>query len=1436
LNDSKRIKNEKITTDFNLTTANAFRENSFNKSPLPKDLSNDLRDTLEAASILSVLRNDIESGKPPSREDILTLSTTEALPVSIRNKAVNILNVVRKSMESIHTQFKHKNTMMSIQEANEASLTAENTKITVKLQLSMKFSEISDSVGPFKSKLILTIVSALDTSVDHIEIARVAPLLSVDFNANSTKEMRFLRAKNKKYRRQDDNGSFGVDVTIVFKGKDAKNMTDAFISMLEDSSSSLRKKGPLSFVDIDSLKVTKGGEDEAETFASLDDLSASLESKASEASTSLKEIVKEEEENVSSMKMYERNVEDRLANIEENKGETTKVEQVQLVNKIKEIKGKTKDKRHFKVPLKNSSKNSIKEKERKSDEAMNSADTVPSSSTTTIQSRYKSISSNFKSISKHQQVHDDGKSQGYLHFDGGDYLDMGVKGYNSLSSGLLKSTMTVASWIRIHDVEEGKYSAVISSVAEVNQEKKGFLLGYGPSKTLPNNVIVWVFGIQTKDSIKKQKFHYVQSNVPVKNNRDNEHPKWVHIAGVMNNNVLKIYVNGNLSQKVLLPEPTSSSKNLIDFDTKESNFQLSPKLIFMTYAVNGIVPPPPCCLEADLSDTGIWSDALEPSEIMKMAETKQSTMAKATIKQPMVYLDFSSRFEKRHSMSHGASITFQVGTVGTLTATFVENDEASSIAIHTEKQSKVETMEEQGNGISLEERNNLLTDLSSEDLNKLYLISPSSSSSFQVNEAQIAFALATVLGGGDKTDIQMTIDKHEIMKGPLVSTSDIAQLMKHVLKSKRLNNKQLGSTLLALPKANSFARAANIFHTLLVGKVPTVIVESGEFQTVTSPKSETENLMKSNIERKANANANIKLLMESQKLAINNKKVLEDKNKKITDLKIDLKNKLDNVRYMQQKADAKMNQAVSLGKAIAKQYAQMNGWLLEHGFSALKNEELEQNTKNGTKTANAEKGAEFKSRVQETATLAISRIAAQSLHEAKDRRSKLCNSNSSNGVDISLCYKATRDAEEAEDVYNRAQIKLSTVSDDLRKAVEKQNGKFAAYLNSTASTAADIKEQLQNLIHDEAMSHMLSSKAEKEGNRELAQLYNAQALDFKKRMESLALQHVSLLSHGITSKGKSPLLSEAEGKINEIENTNDPQWLKFAAHNMKLEISSQLMSSEIEVKTAEQAVEKCQRERILTMDNDCTVLLGHLNRAKAHLFVVRTKLYSINGLFAKGISRITDREIRLEKEKESIIDASSRMNDQKLEAQENLNSSNVEVENLKKELQQEKLSRMYANGAIEQMANEINGTESAYVRAAFRFRSKISPDSKEFDTKVKDALASAFNTTESNIIIDIIKNLQGMTIKSVAGLRGRRRRLLTAVKRSSDVSNEVSIYIRVLSEEELIDNVERTIRLAATNGDLERIMLEDGVGSSVMLIGNIQSVVRSSVVQKNPEI
>ncbi|MCQ6468369.1 hypothetical protein NPN14_24380, partial [Vibrio parahaemolyticus] len=54
-----------------------------------------------------------------------------------------------------------------------------------------------------------------------------------------------------------------------------------------------------------------------------------------------------------------------------------------------------------------------------------------------------------------------------------------------------------------------------------------------------------------------------------------------------------------------------------------------PKLMLMAYGVNGEVPASPCCVEADLSDTAIWTRTLNSKEVSNHASLYSRTLEAA---------------------------------------------------------------------------------------------------------------------------------------------------------------------------------------------------------------------------------------------------------------------------------------------------------------------------------------------------------------------------------------------------------------------------------------------------------------------------------------------------------------------------------------------------------------------------------------------------------------------------------------------------------------------------------------------------------------------------------------------------------------------------------------------------------------------------------------
>merc|ERR1711865_1008565 len=161
----------------------------------------------------------------------------------------------------------------------------------------------------------------------------------------------------------------------------------------------------------------------------------------------------------------------------------------------------------------------------------------------------------------------------------------------------------------------------------------------------------------------------------------------------------------------------------------------------------------------------------------------------------------------------------------------------------------------------------------------------------------------------------------------------------------------------------------------------------------------------------------------------------------------------------------------------------------------------------------------------------------------------------------------------------------------------------------------------------------------------------------------------------------------------------------------------------------------CKKERIA------------LNKARAALLVAQARLYSIEGVYNHGIVGTTsEREQKLSIEKDSVVQASMRMDDQRMDALDALNATQKEVKQLQHQLVNDQDQRTYADGVAQQMEKEMNATETSYVRVAIKFIKSLDVDTKEskdkFDELCIIALAEAFNTTTERIKIDGMEELK----------------------------------------------------------------------------------------------
>ena len=430
------------------------------------------------------------------------------------------------------------------------------------------------------------------------------------------------------------------------------------------------------------------------------------------------------------------------------------------------------------------------------------------------------------------------------------------------------------------------------------------------------------------------------------------------------------------------------------------------------------------------------------------------------------------------------------------------------------------------------------------------------------------------------------------------------------------------------------------------------------------------------------------------------------------------------------------------------------------------------------------------------------------------------------------------------------------VSNDLRKAVLERRGEYQSFLNETASTAAEMDQELQRMVHDESAARALANKATGSGNSEVANVYGERADELKIQMERIALKAVALRTRGQNNndgiyaskeEGKSassssPLLQDVLDSSD--KDPNDPQWLTFAAHNLKLETSSNIMATEVQIRKMKLTLNVCQRSLETATKDGCKKERIALNKARAALLVAQARLYSIEGVYNHGIVGTTsEREQKLSIEKDSVVQASMRMDDQRMDALDALNATQKEVKQLQHQLVNEQDQRTYADGVAQQMEKEMNATETSYVRVAIKFIKSLDVDTKEskdkFDELCIIALAEAFNTTTERIKIDGMEELKedlmsSSNVQRRLRLRRRRRRRLSSylrtaqdvvVKKDSSPPH-VLVHVRVIADELTVDVVKKSIENALMNGELEKFLQKEGVGSGASIVGDVTTVVR----------
>ena len=218
------------------------------------------------------------------------------------------------------------------------------------------------------------------------------------------------------------------------------------------------------------------------------------------------------------------------------------------------------------------------------------------------------------------------KNPGFATFKGSEYVDMGFKGFHTLH---LKSSehLSIETWVKVQNAAADKFAAIVSAIGEnklnpISKQndgngpyKRGFVLGFGPSQDDTQTNPVWAFGIKGESGF-NPKLSYVRSQSSVKL------ATWTHLAATYDGKVARLYVNGVVEAVSSTGEQTGK----IDFG---SAFPTKPKLMLMAYGVNGEVPASPCCVEADLSDTAIWTRTLDSKEVSNHASLFSRTLEAA---------------------------------------------------------------------------------------------------------------------------------------------------------------------------------------------------------------------------------------------------------------------------------------------------------------------------------------------------------------------------------------------------------------------------------------------------------------------------------------------------------------------------------------------------------------------------------------------------------------------------------------------------------------------------------------------------------------------------------------------------------------------------------------------------------------------------------------
>lgn len=1046
-----------------------------------------------------------------------------------------------------------------------------------------------------------------------------------------------------------------------------------------------------------------------------------------------------------------------------------------------------------------------------------------------------------------------------LAFPGGMYADAGVAAYTSLAQRGTNS-ITIAAWVKVFGVLDGKFGAIVSAVAETDlreHKKKGVVLGFGPDSQSRS---VWTFGVRTAVS---DNLVYVHSDVQVMGSFDE--PQWTHIAATYGDGEAIIYVNG-------VPHGSMHIGGAIDFDISKSKVSISPRLMLMTYGVNGIAPVAPCCTEADLADTGIWYHKLDADTVKT-----QASVTKISLRpwHPDVYFKLTSTMARRAVAKSAVS---SIGVAGAVT--IVQKDAKQRIVSRMAPETA--------------------TDGGSQMLNRIEAASVSPSirdaikgllKNEQLNSAQLAHGLSNALAANEenvRSQIKAAVSSHAV--STKLSTSDRAAFINSINGAAgRFNDAQLQAAWKTIVSTTDYADVVQVFVDLLGGRTPRTNTAVQEAMKVASAPSgswlagvDVDGLLariRQDSKREASAEAKRMLrgALKAGEASITTERAqLRFLRKQLNESLKRSGQAEDAARAREESAHNLMTKAMTVAKAAAKSITSANAALQLHGFAPLP--DVTRELVDPGHTAQQDTSSLHQT-AEEAAAVAALKLTSDALAAARVRERVACDEaatakaayDSSAGQDATadahladvaaakdkLCADASAAVAQREAEKSRAEAAAAHAKSALRDAIRSQRGDYATLLNTSATSAAEYEALMQRSIEAEQLAVAHRDAAIGRGDLSASQSWDAEAKKSKARAQMAAQAILQLQTQGADITN--PVVNEAQLALG----SQNPNWLKFTAQNLETVSSREWTDAQAARGVAAAALKACKHEisvqwgrindltarRAVEAANqlrakrsgrsaECNRLAKRLKEAEAAVLVAKARLDSIKGVrYSGNVATPSERERRQQNAVDAALTSVQFYKNTHASMESRVNQSAVDVDEARQHAEQEREKRLSAEAVARQSqqimqdyANDGANARRDFLVLALRLRPVNRPLNR---TALERAVGLVLSVSEDQVRTDEVIDLSvvdaSLSVPKSAEQQ-RRRRLLGAVRRRLRSRSSLQLDAAVPSTDMLVQmRVFATIAdqvrplavkasAALTDGTLATGLLNAGIASQVSFV------------------